>query len=46
MRWEFDTLISPLLAACFVGKIEIINLLLTNDFMDIDMESKPAGEIF
>ncbi len=40
---QFDKKISPLLAACFVGKIEIINLLINNEEINYDMESEPEG---
>lgn len=41
---QFDKLISPLLAACSIGKIETIQLLLNNDELDVDLESQPEGK--
>jgi len=40
----FDKKITPLLAACFVGKIEIINLIINNEELNYDMESEPEGK--
>jgi len=41
---QFDLKISPLLAACFVGKIEIINLIISNEEINYNMESDPEGK--
>ena len=41
---QYDKKISPLLAACFVGKIEIINLIINNEELDYNMESEPEGK--
>lgn len=38
---KFDSKISPLLSACFIGKIEIVSLILENEFIDVDLESSP-----
>lgn len=40
---QFDKKISPLLAACFVGKIEAIQLLLNNEEIDVNFQSQPEG---
>lgn len=40
---QFDKKISPLLAACFIGKTEMIQLLLHNDEIDVNFESQPEG---
>ncbi len=40
---QFDKYISPLLAACYLGKIEILNMLLNNDHIDINLASKNEG---
>jgi len=40
---QFDKFVSPLLAACYIGKIEILNLLLANDKIDVNLASKPEG---
>jgi len=38
---KFDLKISPLLSACYIGKIEIVWLLLENENIDVDLESSP-----
>ena len=40
---QFDKKISPLLSACYVGKIEIVMMVLDNEELDIDMESYPES---
>lgn len=40
---QFDIKITPLLAACFIGKVEIINLILNNEEIDVNFESQPEG---
>jgi hypothetical protein len=39
----FDYKISPLLAACYIGKIEIVLLLLQNSEIDIELVSLNEG---
>ena len=40
---QFDKKISPLLAACFIGKTEAIQLILNNDEIDVNFESQPES---
>jgi len=40
---QFDKYISPLLAACYLRKIEILNLLLANEKIDVNLASKTEG---
>lgn len=42
---QFDKKISPLLAACFIGKTEAIQILLNNEEIDVNFESQPEGKI-
>ena len=38
---SIDKEISPLILACYIGKLEIISYLLTNDNININLQSKP-----
>ena len=38
---SIDKEISPLILACYIGKLEIITYLLTNEYIDINLQSKP-----
>jgi ankyrin repeat protein len=38
---KFDQQITPLLAACYIGKTEIVCMLLENETIDVDMQSHP-----
>ena len=38
-----DKEISPLILACYIGKLEIITYLLTNEYIDINLQSKPEN---
>jgi ankyrin repeat protein len=40
---QFDQKITPLLSACYVGKVDIIFLLLSNDYIDVNQQSQPEG---
>ncbi len=33
--------LSPLICACYYGKLEVVSLLLQNDFIDVDFSSEP-----
>lgn len=39
----FDKKLSPLLLACFIGKVEIIQILFTNEKLDINIQSYNEG---
>jgi ankyrin repeat protein len=39
----FDQKVTPLLSACFTGKIDTVILLLMNEYIDVDMESQNEG---
>ena len=41
---QFDKKISPLLAACYIGKYETITLLLGNDKLDVNLASFNRGK--
>jgi hypothetical protein len=43
---QFDKKITPLLAGCFIGKTEAIQILLNNEEIDVNFESQPEGLIF
>ena len=38
---QFDQKVSPLLCACYIGKIEVVMMILDNEGIDIDFESFP-----
>ena len=38
---QFDQKISPLLCACYIGKIEIVQIILDMELIDVDLESFP-----
>ncbi len=38
---SFDKEISPLLLACYIGKLEVLSYLLTNEQIDINLQSEP-----
>lgn len=38
---KFDKQITPLLLSCYIGKIDIFILLLTNEYIDINLPSQP-----
>jgi hypothetical protein len=40
---QFDQKISPLLCACYVGKVETVLLLLNNETIDVNLSSFPEG---
>lgn len=40
---QFDRRISPLLCACYVGKLDIIIMLLNNDRVDVNLQSDTEG---
>jgi ankyrin repeat protein len=40
---QFDQKITPLLSACYIGKVDIIIMLLCNDSIDVNLESYPEG---
>lgn len=39
----FDKKLSPLLVACFIGKVEIIQLLFSNEYLNVNMHSEDEG---
>lgn len=39
----FDKRITPLLSACYTGKVDTVMLLLTNESIDVNMESQNEG---
>jgi ankyrin repeat protein len=41
----FDNKISPLLAACYIGKYETVTLLLFNDKIDVNLASFYRGNL-
>jgi ankyrin repeat protein len=40
---QFDQKISPLLCACYIGKIEIVQIILENESVDVNLESYPES---
>ena len=38
---SIDKEISPLILACYIGKLEIISYLLTNEYININLQSEP-----
>jgi hypothetical protein len=36
---EVDSKISPLICACFLGRLEIVKMLLQNESVDVDLAS-------
>jgi ankyrin repeat protein len=41
---EVDTRVSPLICACFYGRLEIVKLMLSNPCIDIDLASEDSGQ--
>jgi ankyrin repeat protein len=41
---ELDTLISPLIVASFLGRYDVVRLLLENPSIDIDFSSEDTGQ--
>ena len=42
--FQFDAEISPLLGVCATGKLDILAMLLTNDYLDFNLPSKTKGK--
>jgi hypothetical protein len=40
---QFDKKITPLLAACYIGKYETLTLLLSNEKIDVNLASYTRG---
>lgn len=40
---EIDSLISPLICACYLGRIEMVRLFMENESIDLDLESSEYG---
>lgn len=40
---EIDIKISPLICACFLGRMEIVRLILQNESIDVDLASEDSG---
>ena len=40
---EVDSKISPLICACYLGRIDIVRFLLMNESIDVDLASEDSG---
>lgn len=40
---EFDMRISPLICAAYLGRLEIVKLILSNGSIDVDLASEDSG---
>jgi hypothetical protein len=41
---QFDKKITPLLAACYIGKYETLTLILSNEKIDVNLASYTRGK--
>jgi ankyrin repeat protein len=41
---EVDSRISPLICACYLGRMEIVKMLLMNESIDVDLATEDSGQ--